>query len=62
MTYVFDFTSSLAVPPGSLTLPNGAFISPNTTDTSYPSYQLRESGRDDISNQNRQSTGGIGGS
>ena len=60
MTYIFDFTSSLAVPPGSLTLPNGAFISPSTTDTSYPSYQLRESGRDDISNQNLQSTGSGG--
>lgn len=62
MTYVFDFTGSLAVPPGTLTLPSGPFISPNTGDTSYPSYQLRESGRDDISNQNRLSTGGSGGS
>ena len=25
-------------------------------------YQLRENGRDDISNQNRQATGGTGGS
>ena len=62
MTYLFDFTQSLAVPPGSLTLPSGPFISPITGDSSYPSYLLRESGHDDISNQNRQSTRGIGGS
>lgn len=64
MTYVFDFTSNLAVQPGGANLPYGPFISPDPspTNTSYPSYLLRESGRDDISNQNRQSTGGIGGS
>ena len=37
MSYYFDFTQSLAVRSGNLlTLPNGPFISPNTTDTSYP--------------------------
>jgi len=60
MTYYFDFTQNIAVPSGSLTLPNGPFISPVTSDTSYQSYQLRESGRDDISNQNLQSTGSGG--
>ena len=41
------------------TVPAGTAISPNPT---LPTYQFRENGRDDISNQNRQATGGSGGS
>ena len=39
------------------TVPAGTTVPVNST-----SYQLREYGRDDISNQNRQATGGPGGS
>ena len=34
----------------------------DTIPVGSTSYQLRENGRDDISNQNRQATGGLGGS
>ena len=39
------------------TIPAGTTVPVGST-----SYQLRENGRDDISNQNRQATGGVGGS
>jgi hypothetical protein len=39
------------------TIPAGTTVPVGST-----SYQLRENGRDDISNQNRQATGGPGGS
>ena len=42
---------------------NGETVSaPQTIGVGSTSYQLRENGRDDISNQNRQATGGPGGS
>ena len=47
------------------TVPAGTAISPNPPpppNPTLPTYQLRENGRDDISNQNRQATGGLGGS
>jgi len=47
------------------TVPAGTTISPNPPpppNPTYSSYLLRDNGRDDISNQNRQATGGPGGS
>jgi prepilin-type N-terminal cleavage/methylation domain-containing protein len=42
---------------------NGETVSaPQTIGVGSTSYRLRENGRDDISNQNRQATGGTGGS
>src|SRR5271157_2644627 len=40
----------------------GTTIPPSTIQVNSTTYQLREDGRDDISNQNRQATGGSGGS
>ena len=40
------------------TIPAGTTVAGGDSTT----YQLRENGRDDISNQNRQATGGLGGS
>ena len=60
MTFINDFTSS-----STYVIPALSPINPDTTsyDTNAPtSFGLRESGRDDISNQNRQATGGLGGS
>ncbi len=64
MPYIFDFTAvpAVQVPAGTGTLPFGQYISSAPGDSSYQTYQLRESGRDDISNQNRQAIGGPGGS
>jgi prepilin-type N-terminal cleavage/methylation domain-containing protein len=62
MPYLFDFTAAAQVPSTTSTLPSGPYISSAPGDSSYPTYQLRENGRDDISNQNRQATGGVGGS
>ena len=62
MPYLFDFTAAVQVPSTTSTLPSGPYISSAPGDSSYPTYQLRENGRDDISNQNRQATGGLGGS
>ena len=59
MTFINDFTSS-----STYVIPGLSPINPDTTsyDTNAPtSFGLRESGRDDISNQNRQATGGLGG-
>ena len=59
MTFINDFTSS-----STYVIPGLSPINPDTTsyDTNVPtSFGLRESGRDDISNQNRQATGGLGG-
>jgi len=61
MTFVNDFTSS-----SSYTLPAApAAISPDTTSyetNAQDSYGLQESGKDDITNQTRQTSGGGGGS
>jgi hypothetical protein len=58
----FDFTARAPVPTGSGTLPTGQRISAAPVDSRSPTYQLRESGRDNVSNQNRQAIGGPGGS
>jgi hypothetical protein len=39
------------------TIPAGTTVLPNST-----SWSLRDAGKDDITNQNRQTTGGVGGS
>ena len=59
---ILDFTAAAQVPTGPVTLATGQYISSAPGDSSYPTYQLGESGRDDISNQNRQAIGGPGGS
>ncbi len=59
---ILDFTATAQVATGSVTIPTGQSISSAPRDTSYPTYQLGESGREDISKQNRQVIGGTGGS